>query len=131
MNIDKVEIINLNKISNIKGNIIKIINKKDKRFKKFGEIYFSEIKKNYIKGWNLHKKYYCQLSLCYGKIILRLKDKNSNKKTINISLKNPKLIIIPPNIWFSFESVVKKSMIFNILSGIHNSKETEKIDIKK
>ena len=39
-----------------KGDIIKFVNKKDKFFKRFGEIYFSEITKNQTKGWNLHKR---------------------------------------------------------------------------
>ena len=49
------------RIKNYKGDIIKFISKKNILFKKFGEIYFSEIKKNKIKGWNFHKKYTCLL----------------------------------------------------------------------
>ena len=40
---------------NKKGSIIKYIDKKNNFFKSFGEIYFSEIKANKTKGWNLHK----------------------------------------------------------------------------
>ena len=50
-----IKFLNSKIISNNKGNIIKIINKNNKEFIKFGELYFSEIKKSYIKGWNLHK----------------------------------------------------------------------------
>ena len=50
-------------IKNPKGNIIKYLSKKDKIYKGFGEVYFSEIKKNKIKGWNLHKKYTCIITV--------------------------------------------------------------------
>ena len=43
-------------INNKKGDILKFISKKDSFFKKFGETYFTEIKKNKTKGWNYHKK---------------------------------------------------------------------------
>ena len=56
MKIIGLKIIKKKIIKNSKGDIIKYINKKDRIFKKFGEAYFSEIKKNKIKGWNLHNK---------------------------------------------------------------------------
>ena len=41
-------------IKNSKGNIIKFINSKELPIKKFGEIYFSEVKPNIFKGWKFH-----------------------------------------------------------------------------
>ena len=131
MDLQKVKIIKLVEIKNKKGNILKIINKKHKYFKNFGEIYFSKIKKNKIKGWNLHKRFYCHITICYGDVFLRLKDRKSKIKNIQLSFKRPKLVIIPPKIWFSFKSKREDSMILNILSGIHNQKETLKKEISK
>ncbi len=113
MSLKKVKIINLERIYNKKGDILKIINKKNKNFKKFGEIYFSEIKKKNIKGWNLHKKFYCHITVCYGDLILRLKDKKLKLKKLHLSSKKPKLVIIPP-----------KNMVFI------SSKRKELYDIK-
>ncbi len=131
MSLKKVKIIQLTRIKNKKGNILKIINKKNKHFKNFGEIYFSQVKKNKIKGWNLHKKFYCHITICYGDIILKLKDQKSKIKKIQLSFSKPKLIIIPPKIWFSFESKKEDSMLLNVLSGIHDQKETLKKEIIK
>ena len=130
MSLKKIKIINLKKIENSKGAIIKILNKNDKNFKKFGEIYFSEIKKNKIKGWNLHKKFFCHITICYGDLIVKLKNKKSKIKKIHLSILKPRLLIIPPGIWFSLTSK-KNSMIVNILSGIHDPKESLKKKIKK
>ena len=79
MDLQKVKIIKL-KIKNKKGNILKIINKKHKYFKNFGEIYFSKIKKNKIKGWNLHKRFYCHITICYGDVFEIERSKIKNKK---------------------------------------------------
>ena len=57
-------------ILNKKGNIIKFIDKKTNGFRGFGEIYFSEIKKNKTKGWNTHHKFFSILSVPYGKVDL-------------------------------------------------------------
>ncbi len=130
MSLKKIKIINLKKIENSKGAIIKILNKNDKNFKKFGEIYFSEIKKNKIKGWNLHKKFFCHITICYGDLIVKLKNKKSKIKKIHLSILKPRLLIIPPGIWFSLTSK-KNSMIVNILSGIHDPKESLKKEITK
>ena len=48
-------------IKNKKGDILKFLSKKDNFFKKFGEIYFTEILKSKVKGWNYHKKNNCLL----------------------------------------------------------------------
>lgn len=124
-----IKFLNSKIISNNKGNIIKIINKNNKEFIKFGELYFSEIKKSYIKGWNLHKRYYCQIGVCYGDIEINFKDKKKKQRKILLSLSKPKIIIIPPTIWFSIKSKSRKSLIFNILSNIHKKSETLKKEI--
>ena len=55
MTVKSVKISRCNLIKNKKGNIIKFISKDNKLLSKFGEIYFSEIKKGKVKGWNYHK----------------------------------------------------------------------------
>ena len=56
MTVKSIKIINNKIIKNKKGDVIKFLNKKNNLFRGFGEIYFSEIKKNHTKGWNFHKK---------------------------------------------------------------------------
>ena len=75
MNIKNIKVINASVINDNKGDILKFVNKNDKFFKGFGEIYFSEIKKNKIKGWNYHKKNYCLFSVPFGKVIFYFKKK--------------------------------------------------------
>ena len=119
-------------IPNQKGDIIKFINKNSKNFSRFGEIYFSEVKKNKTKGWNIHYRYQCILAVPFGEVdfsFFNQKSKNKKIKKITISKKNNYSIVVPAGTWFSFRSNVKLSIVTNLLSGIHNNKETDKSNI--
>ena len=70
-----------NKIfKNKKGHLIKYISKKDKFFKKFGEVYFNEIKLNSTKGWILHKKNTCLIICVSGEVKFTFIDSKLNEK---------------------------------------------------
>ena len=132
MSVSKIRVIKLKKFSNPIGDTMKYLSKKSSFFKGFGEIYFSEIKKNKIKGWNYHKKYWCILCVPFGHVKFNFK-KNLNQKTkiktITIGKKNYSIIIVPPKIYFSFKSKVAISLVANTINGVHNEKETIKVPI--
>ena len=131
MSLSKIKIIKLKISTNPKGDVLKYLTRKNKDFKKFGEVYFTEIKKNKVKGWNFHKKCWCLLAVPYGKVKFTFAENiNSKKKTIIIGKKNYSLIVVPPRIWFNFMSIKKISLVVNTLNQIHNKNETLKIPIK-
>ena len=131
MSLSKIKIIKLKISTNPKGDVLKYLTRKNKYFKKFGEVYFTEIRKNKVKGWNFHKKCWCLLAVPYGKVKFTFaKNSNSKKKTIVIEKKNYSLIVVPPRIWFNFMSIKKISLVGNTLNHVHNKNETLKIPIK-
>ena len=73
-------------IFNKKGNIIKFLNKESKQYKSFGEIYFSEIKKNVTKGWNIHYKFYSVVTVPYGKVEFNFFNPKKKKKVFKTFL---------------------------------------------
>ena len=112
-----------------KGNIKKFITKKSKEFKGFGECYFSEIKKNQIKGWKKNRTTNQMISVIKGKVKFFLLDDRKKKiNKLNLILdenKNYKKIIIPKNVWYAFNGVSdEKSILFNFLSIEHRNTET-------
>ncbi len=130
MIVKSIKIINCKIIKNKKGNILKYINKRNKFFIKFGEVYFSEIKKKYTKGWNLHKKNTCLISVPFGKVIFATYNPQTKKLIRTILGKNKnKVILIPPGNWFSFKSISKISIVSNLMNNIYEKKETEKSNI--
>ena len=124
----KIKKVPLRIIKNNAGDIIKYLEKKNKYFNKFGEVYFSKIKKGHIKGWNLHKKTYCLITVPYGTVNFVFKDyKMINTRKIIISDISPSLLVIPPNIWFKFSTKKKYSIIVNLIDRLHSNSETKKI----
>ena len=124
-------------VKNKKGDILKFLSRKDFYYKGFGEVYFSEIKKNKIKGWNYHKKNISLLIVPSGKVEFffvdgRIKSKTYHaKEKITLSKKNYKIILVPPRIWFCFRSLKKLSIVANCINNPHSDKETLKASIIK
>ena len=137
MKITGLKVVNQKVIYNKKGDVLKFLSKKDFFFKKFGETYFTEIKKNKTKGWNYHKKNNCIIAVPYGKVEFNFIDGRKNYKSffkedkIIIGKKNYKIILLPPKIWFSFKSLTKISIVANCINSPHSDKETLKSTIIK
>ena len=119
-------------IKNKKGDILKFLSKKDVFFKGFGEVYFSEIKKNKVKGWNCHKRNVCILGVPSGNVEFFFIDGRHKSKSyfaeekILVNKKNYKILKVPPGIWFSFRSLSKLSVVSNCINNPHLDGETEK-----
>jgi dTDP-4-dehydrorhamnose 3,5-epimerase len=116
-------ILDLKKIKNSQGDILKILSKKDKYYKNFGECYISEIKPKKIKAWRYHKKSQQNIVVIDGKCKIVLL---TNKRFViyNLSSKNLKMLIIPKKIWYGFYNFTKnKTKILNITDKIYNDRE--------
>ena len=108
--LQRIKKIPLKIIKTKEGDIIKYLDKGKKYFNKFGEIYFSKINKGFVKGWNLHKKTKCFITVPYGSVTFVFKDiKMIKSKKIEIRASKPELLIIPKNIWFKFWTKKKYS----------------------
>ena len=117
------------------GNVYKVINKKSKLFNGFGEIYFTSIKYNKIKGWKLHKKMQMTILVPNGlvKFVFSLSKKKPFKEIIiGSDKKYYKILLVPSNIWFSFKGYSKPdSLVCNISSILHSPKEVISCDLNE
>ena len=108
-------------IKNKKGNIIKFLNFKKNFFKKNGEIYFSEVKKNNFKGWKFHLNRNQMLTICSGTVLFSFK-KNLKSKEKKVKLSYPNnlySIFIPKKTYYSFKCLSKKkALIINFIDEI-------------
>ena len=108
-------------IKNKKGNIYKVVSKNHQFFKKFGEIYFSEVFPGKFKGWKFHEKRTQIITVITGKIRFFFKKKISDKpKQIDIGFsKEMKLLKIEPKVFYSFKCLSKKkSLIINLIDEV-------------
>jgi dTDP-4-dehydrorhamnose 3,5-epimerase-like enzyme len=95
-------------------------------------VYFNEINYKKRKGWILHKKNQCIISVFFGEINFKLIDGRKKSKTfkkeenIKLSKSHHSVLIIPPGIWFSFTTNKKKSILANFINYVHSDKEVRK-----
>lgn len=116
---------------NNKGNLIKFVSKNNLFFKKFGEVYFNEIFYRKSKGWIKHLKTNCLIQCVIGKIQFHFIDHKKKEKKYILKSNSGKIIKIPPNIWFSFSSLEKKSILVNLIENPHKDSEIKKSNIIK
>ncbi len=131
MTVRSIKIIRNKIFKNKKGSLTKYVSKKNKFFKKFGEIYFNEIKYGKTKGWILHKKNSCLMICITGKVKFTFIDKNEKERRITINANTGKILKIPPKIWFAFKSLKKNSIIANLIEEPHQDREIKKRQILK
>ena len=126
MTVKKIRIFKNKIIKNKKGNLIKFISTKDSFFKKFGEVYFNEINYKKKKGWIKHIKNNCLIQCVYGKVEFHLIDEKDKESKYILKSNSGNILKISPNTWFSFKSLVKKSIIANLIEYPHKDSEVIK-----
>jgi len=123
---DGVILTSLKKIVHPKGDIFHAMKQSDLGFNGFGEAYFSNIKKDAIKGWKKHTLMTLNLIVPIGRIKFVIYDaKNQDFFTTILSQDNYKRLTISPNLWFAFKGLEQTNMILNLASIEHNPQETE------
>jgi dTDP-4-dehydrorhamnose 3,5-epimerase len=127
-----IKIIKLKSFKNNKGDVFRAYRKNEEKIGKFGEVYFSWIKKNAIKGWKLHKKMHMNLVVPVGSVRFVFYY-NKKFKVITIGEKKYCRIYVPNNIFFAFQNISnKKSLVVNYSNIIHQEdKETSNLSLEK
>ena len=133
--INGVKITPLKQIIDERGKVMHMLRKDDKHFQKFGEIYFSFVHKEAIKGWHLHKKMILNYAVPFGKIKLVLYDDREKSSTRGRVLQlflgpdNYNLVTIPPNVWNGVKGIGEAgSIIANCATLPHDPKEIIRLD---
>ena len=128
--IHDVKITPLKIISDNRGKVMHMLRTDSQVFKKFGEIYFSTIYHQSIKGWHLHKESVLNYVCIKGKVKLVLFDNRKESSTkgvyqeLILSPEDYFLVTIPPNIWNGFKGLDRaESIIANCLTLPHNERE--------
>jgi len=118
--IDGVKVISLKKIPDERGSIYHMLRSSDPHFTKFGEIYFSKIYKNALKGWHVHKKItlnYCVVSGMIKLVLYDIRDGSPSKGNLMelfIGDDNYSLVVIPPGIANGHKGITNKALLANV-----------------
>ena len=136
-NIEGVNLRKLNQFHDERGAIYHYIKTSSTEFAGFGEIYYSKIFANVVKGWKLHKESVQNFCVPYGALKIVLVDNRTNSPTygiINEIILNDSdhysLLTIPPNIWYSFKSLSPDfTLLSNLINIEHNPSEGENLPL--
>jgi len=133
--IDGVKIISLKQIPDERGKIMHMLRVDDAHFEKFGEIYFSIVYPDVVKGWHIHKKMTLNYAVIHGKIKLVLYDDRPESKThgqlmeLFIGEDNYVLVKIPPMVWNGFKGIgTVPAIVANCATLPHDPTEIERLD---
>ena len=133
--IDGVEINQLDIIPDERGLILKMIRNDDPFFQDFGEIYFSAIYPDVVKGWHIHTKMTLNYAVISGSIKLVLYDDREGSPTrgevqeIFLGRENYKLVTIPPMIWNGFKGIgTEPAIVANCSTIPHDPDEIKRMD---
>ena len=133
--IQGVSIRSLKQIPDERGKVMHMLRYDDPWFEKFGEIYFSVVYPEVIKGWHLHKIMTLNYAVVSGTIKLVLYDDREDSPTrgevqeIFTGEDAYALITIPPNVWNGFKGIgVKPAIVANCATTPHDSAEIIRMD---
>ncbi len=120
-----------------KGAVLHMVKKSSPNFNDdFGEIYFSKVKKNIIKGWKIHHEYSQRIVVPYGKVRFVLIDHRETSPSYRsvtqceLSEESYSLLTIPPNLIYGFMGIAEgESLLANFSSGEFREGESSSFTI--
>lgn len=133
--IDGVNVIPLKRIPDERGQILHMLRSDDAHFEKFGEIYFSMVYPEVIKGWHLHTEMTLNYAVPMGTIKIVLYDDRPQSPTYKELMElypgesNYVLITVPPGVWNGFKGVgVTPALVANCATIAHRADEIQRMD---
>ncbi len=133
--IDDVLIVPLRQIPDERGKIMHMLRRDDPHFERFGEIYFSVVYPNVVKGWHLHRRMTLNYAVVSGTIQLVLYDDRDRSPTrhelmqLVVGESHYVLVRIPPGIWNGFKGLgVTAAIVANCATEPHDPAEIVRMD---
>jgi len=132
MTIAGVEIVPLRIIADDRGSVMHMLRADAPHFSKFGEIYFSTVRRGAVKGWKRHRRMTLNLAVPVGRIRLVVCDDRpssvSHGRVVDLMLgpEDYKLVVVPPGLWTAFQGIADDfSLLANCASIPHDPAEAD------
>ena len=134
--IEGVEVKKLKVIPDERGKLMEILRSDDKLFQKFGQVYMTTAKPGVVKAWHGHKLQSDNFTCVFGKVKLALYDARKASKTFGqikdfiVSLDNPILVQIPPEVYHGFKCISdKEAIIISVITRAYNHEKPDEYRI--
>lgn len=133
--IDGVRIVPLKQIPDERGKVMHMLRNDAPEFSGFGEIYFSCVYPEAIKGWHLHKRMVLNYAVPHGNIKFVLYDDRPDSATrgevqeIFLGPDNYCLVTVPVLVWNGFKGIGNETaVVANCASIPHDPDEIMRKD---
>jgi dTDP-4-dehydrorhamnose 3,5-epimerase len=132
--IDGVAVVPLRRIPDERGTIFHMLRSTDPHFRDFGEIYFTSIYRDVIKGWHRHAEMTLNYACIWGRIKLVLFDDREGSPTRGVLMErflgpdDYSLVVIPPLVWNGMKGMSEVSIVANCATHPHDPTRTERLD---
>lgn len=130
-----VQVIPLRRIPDERGTIFHMLRRSDSHFLEFGEIYFTTVYRDVIKGWHKHRDMTLNYACIDGRIKLVLYDDRQTSSTrgeldeIFLGPDNYALVVIPPGIWTGFKGMTDPyAIVANCCTHEHDPARSTRLD---
>ena len=106
----------------------------DPHFIGFGEIYFTSIYRDAIKGWHRHREMTLNYACIQGRIKLVLYDDRVGSATRGVLQEqflgpdDYSLVVIPPGVWTGMKGMTDIALVANCATHPHDPGRTERLD---
>lgn len=130
-----IEVVPLRRIPDERGTIMHMLKRTDPHFREFGEIYFTTVYKDVVKGWHKHREMTLNYACIHGRIKLALYDERADSSTRGESQElflgpdDYSLVVIPPDIWTGFKGMSDPyAIVANCCTHPHDPSLTTRLD---
>jgi len=125
----------LRRIPDERGTVMHMLRADAPHFERFGEIYFSTVYPEVVKGWHLHRRMTLNYAVVSGMIKLVLHDDRADSPTraetmeLFVGDQNYVLVTVPPLVWNGFKGMgVSPAIVANCATLPHDPAEIERLD---
>lgn len=133
--IDGVIVTPLPQLLDERGKVMKMLSVGDSVFKQFGEMYFSCIYPNAVKGWHIHQRTFLNYAVPHGHIKFVLYDDRPESPTRGkiqeffLGPDNYCLVTVPPLVWNGFKGLGSEmAIVANCATLEHDPSEVNRRD---
>lgn len=132
--IEGVQVVPLRRIPDERGTVMHMLKRSDPHFREFGEIYFTSIYRDVVKGWHRHRLMTLNYACIWGRVKLVLHDDregSTTRGTIVERFLGPDdyaLAVIPPGIWTGFKGMTEIAIVANCATHPHDPNLTDRMD---
>jgi dTDP-4-dehydrorhamnose 3,5-epimerase len=133
--IEGVRVVPLARIPDERGAVFHMLKRTDPHFLEFGEIYFSTVYRDAVKGWHRHREMTLNYACVAGRIKLVLYDERDGSPTrgqlmeLFIGEDRYALVQIPPGVWNGFKGMSAPcAMVANCCTHPHDPSRSERLD---